>query len=83
MAPAVGLEPTTKWLTATYSTIELCRSINVLIIYFDFIKKHEIPVLCKFVNFLEKILVALVVARKTDGKVVLFKYIIVPIALVN
>ena len=24
MAPAVGLEPTTKWLTATYSTAELC-----------------------------------------------------------
>ena len=27
MAPAVGFEPTTKWLTATYSTAELCRSI--------------------------------------------------------
>ena len=26
MAPAVGFEPTTKWLTATYSTAELCRS---------------------------------------------------------
>ena len=25
MAPAVGFEPTTKWLTATYSTAELCR----------------------------------------------------------
>ena len=25
MAPAVGFEPTTKWLTATYSTIELRR----------------------------------------------------------
>ena len=24
MAPAPGLEPGTKWLTATYSTIELC-----------------------------------------------------------
>ena len=24
MAPAHGLEPGTKWLTATYSTIELC-----------------------------------------------------------
>ena len=28
MAPAPGLEPGTKWLTATYSTIELCRSKN-------------------------------------------------------
>ena len=27
MAPALGLEPRTKWLTATYSTIELRRSI--------------------------------------------------------
>ncbi len=27
MAPAVGFEPTTKWLTATYSTAELCRNI--------------------------------------------------------
>ena len=29
MAPAPGLEPGTKWLTATYSTIELCRSVNI------------------------------------------------------
>ena len=29
MAPAPGLEPGTKWLTATYSTIELCRSMNI------------------------------------------------------
>ena len=28
MAPAPGLEPGTKWLTATYSTIELCRSVR-------------------------------------------------------
>ena len=28
MAPALGLEPRTKWLTATYSTIELRRSIE-------------------------------------------------------
>ena len=27
MAPAPGFEPGTKWLTATYSTIELCRSV--------------------------------------------------------
>jgi hypothetical protein len=26
VAPAVGFEPTTKWLTATYSTIELRRN---------------------------------------------------------
>ena len=25
MAPAAGFEPATKWLTATYSTAELCR----------------------------------------------------------
>ena len=30
MAPALGLEPRTKWLTATYSTIELRRSIEFL-----------------------------------------------------
>ena len=30
MAPALGLEPRTKWLTATYSTIELRRSIIIL-----------------------------------------------------
>ena len=28
MAPALGFEPRTKWLTATYSTAELCRSEN-------------------------------------------------------
>ena len=27
LAPAVGFEPTTKWLTATYSTIELRRNL--------------------------------------------------------
>ena len=27
MAPALGFEPRTKWLTATYSTAELCRSV--------------------------------------------------------
>ena len=26
LAPAIGVEPITKWLTATYSTIELLRS---------------------------------------------------------
>ena len=31
MAPALGLEPRTKWLTATYSTIELRRSIMFII----------------------------------------------------
>ena len=29
LAPAVGFEPTTKWLTATYSTAELCRSVFI------------------------------------------------------
>jgi hypothetical protein len=28
LAPAVGFEPTTKWLTATYSTAELCRNLK-------------------------------------------------------
>ena len=27
MAPAAGFEPATKWLTATYSTAELCRNL--------------------------------------------------------
>ena len=30
MAPALGFEPRTKWLTATYSTAELCRSVVFL-----------------------------------------------------
>ena len=30
MAPAPGFEPGTKWLTATYSTIELCRSVYTI-----------------------------------------------------
>ena len=30
MAPALGFEPRTKWLTATYSTAELCRSVSML-----------------------------------------------------
>ena len=30
MAPAHGFEPWTKWLTATYSTAELCRSVVFL-----------------------------------------------------
>ena len=29
MAPAAGFEPATKWLTATYSTAELCRSVSM------------------------------------------------------
>ena len=31
LAPAAGFEPATKWLTATYSTAELCRSVCPLI----------------------------------------------------
>ena len=30
MAPALGFEPRTKWLTATYSTAELCRNMNTV-----------------------------------------------------
>ena len=30
MAPAAGFEPATKWLTATYSTAELCRSVDTI-----------------------------------------------------
>ena len=33
MAPAAGFEPATKWLTATYSTAELCRSVQCQLIY--------------------------------------------------
>ena len=32
MAPRVGFEPTTKWLTATYSAIELPRNVIILIL---------------------------------------------------
>ncbi len=32
MAPAAGFEPATKWLTATYSTTELCRSMKKQIV---------------------------------------------------
>lgn len=28
MAPRIGFEPITKWLTATYSTIELPRNVK-------------------------------------------------------
>ena len=31
MAPAAGFEPATKWLTATYSTAELCRSVLMVL----------------------------------------------------
>ena len=38
MAPALGFEPRTKWLTATYSTAELCRSVVTLLnIYPDIV----------------------------------------------
>ena len=44
MAPAPGFEPGTKWLTATYSTAELCRSMNYhpqcFLIYCCFFKKQ-------------------------------------------
>ena len=38
MAPALGFEPRTKWLTATYSTAELCRNVQYRIIYAPFAK---------------------------------------------
>ncbi len=39
MAPAPGFEPGTKWLTATYSTAELCRSV------LSFEKEHAFKLL--------------------------------------
>ena len=52
MAPAPGFEPGTKWLTATYSTAELCRSMNYhpqcFLIYCCFSKKQ-----IKFAFFLQ------------------------------
>ena len=43
MAPAPGFEPGTKWLTATYSTAELCRSMNksfsMFLNIYSFLKK--------------------------------------------
>ena len=38
MAPALGFEPRTKWLTATYSTAELCRSVLCYLICHNFEK---------------------------------------------
>ena len=32
MAPAARFELATKWLTATYSTAELCRSVEAFIL---------------------------------------------------
>ena len=44
MAPALGFEPRTKWLTATYSTAELRRNIHFreLLLYF-MIFKMQMP----------------------------------------
>ena len=53
MAPALGFEPRTKWLTATYSTAELCRSVNVSNISHDFIIVKQI--FEKFSVFFEKL----------------------------
>ena len=52
MAPALGFEPRTKWLTATYSTAELCRSVNVSNIprCFEIFKL----IFENFLNFLQK-----------------------------
>ena len=38
MAPALGFEPRTKWLTATYSTAELCRNASMLL---NIVRKKE------------------------------------------
>ena len=46
MAPAAGFEPATKWLTATYSTAELCRSAKNV--------KHKIAFLIIFSLLLKK-----------------------------
>lgn len=35
MAPEIGFEPTTLWLTATCSTAELLRNINVTAIFYQ------------------------------------------------
>ena len=45
MAPAPGFEPGTKWLTATYSTAELCRSMNK-----SFSMFFNISLFCKKAN---------------------------------
>ena len=44
MAPALGFEPRTKWLTATYSTAELRRNVHFreLLLYF-MIFKMQMP----------------------------------------
>ena len=50
MAPAAGFEPATKWLTATYSTAELCRSVSMFlnIVRFEEKGKLKIEKICTF-----------------------------------
>gem|GEM_PF-3569816 len=50
MAPAAGFEPATKWLTATYSTAELCRSVSMFLNIVRFEEKGKLKI--------EKIVVA-------------------------
>ncbi len=45
LAPAVGFEPTTKWLTATYSTAELRRNNNLLNL-----SEEKVAIQCGSVN---------------------------------
>ena len=45
MAPALGFEPRTKWLTATYSTAELCRSVTETTYFGDLIRSSAVYVI--------------------------------------
>ena len=44
MAPALGFEPRTKWLTATYSTAELCRSVSKFLNIVRFEEKGKLKI---------------------------------------
>ena len=45
MAPGLGFEPRTKWLTATYSTAELCRSVTETTYFGDLIRSSAVYVI--------------------------------------
>ena len=60
MAPAVGFEPTTKWLTATYSTAELRRNLVVFAMPID--RDYEVVTLPRESSESSSI------AEKRDGK---------------
>ena len=44
MAPAAGFEPATRWLTATYSTAELCRSVSMFLNIVRFEEKGKLEI---------------------------------------